>query len=201
VKRLVLLAFLAGCPGLRHHSPQNAMGVSDLDTPFRGERGDPAAHEPPQDPGENQLGIAPGLFFGAGSGRTSDSTGAALAVGAQVHLAFGERDRTGHRGEIGFPFDAWGASLGWEIVQAHPDSPSIPSEMGPVYVEATRNYYFVSAGAGVAVYPTAGDVDVGGQVTLQAAVFALRMRYMEDTGFEIFGGYQAYLPASITWSR
>jgi hypothetical protein len=24
---------------------------------------------------------------------------------------------------------------------------------------------------------------------------------MQDTGFEIFGGYQAYLPASITWSR
>ena len=91
MKRLVLLALLAGCPGLRHHSPQNAMGVTDLDTPFRGERGDPAAYEPPQDPGENQLGIAPGLFFGVGSGRTADSSGAALAVGGQVHLAFGER--------------------------------------------------------------------------------------------------------------
>jgi len=206
-----LLALLAGgCPGLRHHSTHNAPGnVVDLDQPLPGERGDPAAYQEPEDPGEHQLGIAPGAWFHLGTGRVPPegvTDAVSIEAGVQVQLAFGERDRTAPRGAVGFPLDSWGATLGWSFVQKNGE---LPATIGPVFAEATRTFYLVQASAGVAVYPTPGEViggraegvDVGGQLSLQAAVFSVRMRYMQDSGFEVFAGYQLMLPASITWSR
>jgi hypothetical protein len=203
MKHLALLVLLAGCPGLRHHSTRNAPGHVDIDTPYAPERGQPDVHEAPRDPGENQLGIMPSFWFMPGMGRT-ELTGddVTLELGASVSMAFGERQHTGNKGAIGFPFVSWGATLAWAIVQTNPDgSGEDATVMGPVSVEATRFWYLLRASAGIAFYPTPGDVDAGAQVTLQAAVFALRMRYIQDSGFEIFGGYELPLPASITWSK
>ena len=202
---------LAGCNagGLRHHSTRNAPGnVVDLDRPMPGERGEPQAYVEPTDPGEHQLGIAPGAWLHFGTGRVPPEGVDAVSIeaGVQVQLAFGERDRTGNKGAVGFPLDSWGATFGWAFVQTNGD---LPATIGPVFVEATRTFYLFQASAGVAVYPTPGEVvggradgvDVGGQITLTAAVWSLRLRYVKDSGFEFFGGYQMMLPSSITWSR
>jgi hypothetical protein len=208
---LAALVVLAGCNagGLRYHSTRNAPGnVVDLDQPMPGERGDPSAYVEPRDPGEHQLGVAPGAWFHFGAGRNPapgiDDVN--MEIGMQVQLAFGERDETGKKGALGFPLNSWGAALGWGFVQTNGDA---PATMGPVSVEATRTWYLVQAAAGVAVYPTPGEgegdqeggVDVGGQITLTAAVWSVRVRYVQDSGFEFFGGYQLMLPSSITWSR
>jgi hypothetical protein len=199
----LLVVVLGGCPaGLRYHSTHNAPGDADLDTPITGERGDPAVYEEPDDPGENQLGIMPAFWFMPGAGRIAHPSDATLEVGGSVTLAFGERDTTASKGALGFPFDSWGVTFGWAFVQTDPDASGPNASVGgPVSIEATRIWYIVSASAGVAFYPTPGDMDVGAQVSLQAAIFALRMRYVQDSGFEIFGGYEIPIPASITWSR
>jgi hypothetical protein len=203
VKRAALLLVLAGCPaGLRHHSTHNAPGNVTLEAPMPGERGDPAAYTEPSDPGEHQLGLMPSFWFMPGAGRVSHPSDATLEFGGSLTLAFGERDRTGDRGAIGFPFDSWGVTLGWAFIQTDPDASGADASVGgPVFVEATRIWYFLSASAGVAFYPTAGDLDLGGQISLKAAIFALRMRYIQDSGFEFFGGYELSIPASFTWSR
>jgi hypothetical protein len=195
------VAVLAGCAGFRHHSPRNAPGIIDVDTPAPGERGDPKAYVWATDPGENQLGIMPAFWFMPGAGRVENTNDATLELGAQVTFAFGERDSTGSKGAIGFPLDSWGATIGWAFVQIMPDTVDDTTIRGPVSIEATRVWYLVAASAGVCFYPTPGNMDVGGQITLSAAIFALRMRYVQDSGFEIFGGYEVPLPASITWSR
>jgi hypothetical protein len=203
VKRALALVALAGCAhGLRYHSARNAPGHVDLSAPLPHEAGNPDMFEAPTDPGENQLGIMPAFWFMPGSGRIPHGSDTTLEAGASLTLAFGERDFTGSRGSLGFPLDSWGATIGWAFVQTDPDaSGPDASVMGPVSVEATRVWYLFSASAGVAFYPTPGNVDVGAQVTLQASIFALRMRYVQDSGFEIFGGYELPIPASITWSR
>lgn len=208
---LAALLLVAGCNagGLRHHSTRNAPGnVDALEAPMPGERGDPAAYVEPIDPGEHQLGVAPGawMHFGAGRNPAPGIDDANIEFGLQVQLAFGERDETADRGAIGFPLDSWGATLGWAIVQTNGED---PATIGPVFVEAARTWYLFQASAGVAVYPTPEQsttgqhdgVDVGGQVTLTAAIFSVRLRYVQDSGWEGFAGYQVMLPSSITWSR
>lgn len=200
-----LLVLLAGCPGFKKHDLRNAHGVTDIDTPpADAARPDPSLHEPPADPGEHQMGIAPGFFFGPGTGRLATMDGT-IEVGAQLHVSFGERDTSGGRDAFGYPTRAWGASLGWGI-QAHSTLPTIAA---PIFLEGTFHWFIASVGAGLAVYPTAGEVaggraegvDMGGQVSIAAWPYLLRMRYMQDTGFEAFGVLQVELPASITWSR
>jgi hypothetical protein len=205
---LLLLVVLSGCPGLKRHNVRNANGHNDIDAPpVVAEHGDPAYHEAPADPGLHRLGIAPGFFVGPGKGRinTENSMDSAVEVGAQLHLSFGESKTSGGKSTFGYPWNAWGVSLGWGF-QSHT---SLPTIVSPVYLEATRHFYIASASAGIAVYPTAGKVaggraegvDVGAQVTFGFWPYMLRMRYMQDTGFELFGVVQLELPASITWSR
>jgi hypothetical protein len=208
---IALVVAQAGCNagGLRHHSTRNAPGnVVALDQPMPGERGDPAAYVPPTDPGENLLGVAPGAWIHFGSGRVPPEGVDAVSIeaGVQVQLAFGERSETGDKGAIGFPLNSWGATLGWAFVQSNGD---LPAAIGPVFAEATRTWYLVQAAAGIAVYPTPGEVvggradgvDVGAQLTLTAAIFSVRLRYVQDSGFEAFAGYQLVLPSSVSWSR
>ncbi len=199
---------LTGCPGLKRHSVRNAPGNVDLDLAPVRETQDPAAHEPPADPGEHRMGIAPGFFIGPATGRLGSAAGddTALEVGVQLHLSFQDTATSGGRDAFGYPTNAWGASMGWAFVQAYE---RLPSVMGPVYLEATRHVWWLSAGAGLAVYPTAGKVgdgraggvDVGPQVTIASWPYVLRMRWMQDTGFEIAGVIQIELPTSLTWSR
>jgi hypothetical protein len=210
-RALAALLFLAGCNagGLRYHSARNAPGnVDALEAPMPGERGNPADYIEPVDPGENMLGIAPGawIHFGEGRNEAPGIDDVNMELGVQVQIAFGERDETGDRGAIGFPLNSWGAALGWAIVQTNGEA---AATMGPVFAEATRTWYLFQAAAGVVVYPTPGEdtddeqggVDVGGQITLTAAIFSVRLRYVQGSGFEGFAGYQLILPSSITWSR
>ena len=113
---LVVLGALAGCPGLKHHAIHNAPGVTQIDIPPPRETGDPAMYEPPDDPGEHLLGIAPGLTFMPGTGRVEPAFNqATLELGVQVQLSYGERDRSGGKAAMGFPWDSWGVTVGWAI--------------------------------------------------------------------------------------
>ena len=209
-RAVALLLLLGACNagGLRYHATRNAPGNVELEVPMPGERGEPSDYVPPTDPGEHQLGVAPGAWIHFGTGRVPAEGADDVNVegGIQVQLAFGERSETGDKGAIGFPFNSWGATLGWAFIQSRVDASPI---MGPIFVEGTRTWYLFQAAAGVAVYPTPGEVaggaeegvDVGGQLTLTAAIFSVRLRYMQDSGFEAFAGYQLMLPSSITWSR
>ncbi len=192
MKRALVALACAGC----FHATTHAMGNVDLGTPMPLERGDPAAYEPPRDPGEHVLGVAPALWFMGGSGR-HDVPDGELEIGGSLSLAFSERDTSATRGELAFPFDSWGATVGWGFVQTGGDV----TEVGPVSIEATRFWYGTAVSAGAAIYPTAGHLDAGAQVSLEALCYALRLRYLQDSGFEIFGGYELTLPGSITWSR
>ncbi len=203
----LLLILLAGCPGLKKHDVRNAPGLADIDTPPAGHAADnPTFYEEPADPGMNHMGVAPGFYFGPGKGRLdTDEMEGTTEIGAQLHVSFGEREESGGRDTFGYPTKGWGASLGWGV-QVHTDLPTIAA---PVYLEGTAHWYAASLSAGLAVYPTAGKVaggraegvDVGGQVTLAGWPYMIRMRYMQDSGFELFGVLQIELPASITWSR
>lgn len=205
---IVVLFGVAGCPGLRRHSGvRNAPGNVDLDLPPVRETGNPTTYEAPADPGMHRMGIAPGFFIGPATGRlgSADGDDSALELGMQLHLSFEDSSKSAGRDAFGYPTNAWGVSVGWAFVQTYEFGPDV---IGPVYVEATRHFWFASAGAGVAVYPTPGEVvdgvggvDVGAQVTLAAWPYVLRMRYMQDTGFELAGVIQIELPTSLTWSR
>ncbi len=204
---LAVVIVVAGCPGFKKHNNRNAPGVVDIDTPpVTPERGDPAMYEVPADPGEHHLGVAPAIFIGPGLGRLGDlgATDSTLEVGGQVHLSFGESATSGGKNAFDYPWSAWGLSLGWGL-QTNGSRPTIAA---PVYVEATRHFYLASASAGLAVYPTAGNVyqdiggvDLGAQLTIAFWPYMVRFRYMQDTGFEVFGVVQFEVPASVTWSK
>lgn len=204
---LALLVVLAGCPGLKKHDVRNAPGIVDLDTPVARPSTDPASYEAPADPGLNHLGVAPGFFIGPGLGRLDlpSDMDVTTELGAQLHVSFGETENSGGRDVLGYPWNAWGVSMGWGV-QLNTNAPNV---VAPVYLEATRHFYIASVSAGLAVYPTSGKVahgeaegvDLGGQVTVGFWPYMLRMRYMEDSGFELFGVVQLELPTAITWSR
>jgi hypothetical protein len=139
----------------------------------------------------------------------------ALELGVQLHVSFGESETSlGWKG-FGYPMKGWGATVGWGIVQFGFDDtygikPDTPNVMGPITLEATRHtFYGLGASAGLVLYPTPGPVgdgseagiDLGGQISVFASMFSARLRYVQDSGVELFGGYTVWLPASITWSR
>lgn len=194
---------LAGCTGLTHRMRRDSPGDVDLDTPFRPEWGDPAAYQEATDPGEHALAVAPGFGFGFGTGRRPEVgiDCETYEVAAQLHLGHGERDHSGGDGDFGYPMKSWGGTIGWAIAQMPEACTGGSTVRGPVYVEATRQWYLLTASAGLAVYPTPDDVDAGAQLTLSAVIWTMRFRYMQDSGFEAFFGYQLFLPASVTWSR
>lgn len=208
---------LAGCPGLKRHSLRNAPGKLDIQVPPARLTMDPQ-QDIPEDPGVNQLGIAPGLSVMPGIGRMygDGNREGSLELGVKVHVAFGESADSGGKGALGFPRDGWGATLGWGIAQfgfsdtSFPEQAGTPTVMGPITLEATRHwFYMLNVSGGLVLYPTPGavgdgserGVDAGGQLSAGAGPFAIKMRYVQDSGFEIFGGYQLYLPAALTWSR
>ncbi len=211
-----IAVLLTGCPGLKRHSVRNAPGIVELDTPPARLTLEPQ-QDPPGDPGIHQLGLAPGFWVMPGFGRMYGGPfkDSALEMGVQLHVSFGEDRRSGGKSALGYPMKGWGATLGWGIVQfgledIYDSRPPAPTVMGPITLEATRHYFYaMGISAGLVLYPTpgavgdtaVGGVDVGGQISVFASVFAMRMRYVEDSGFEFFGGYQVWLPSSLTWSR
>jgi hypothetical protein len=202
VRWLALLA-LAGCAGLTHRVRRDSPGDVDLDTPYRPEWGDPSAYQEAGDPGEHALAVAPGVGFGFGAGRAPERglDCETFELDAQLYLGHGERSASGGEDDFGYPWKSWGGTLGWAIAQVQESCTGGTTVRGPIYLEATRQWYLLTASAGLAVYPTPGDVDAGAQLTLSAAIWTMRFRYMQDSGFEAFFGYQLFLPASVTWSR
>lgn len=211
--RFVAVIALAACgPGLKHHSSRNAPGIVDIDAPPAQENADPAWYEVPRDPGEHAVGIAPGMGVQFGAGRiSSDFT---VEMTAQLHVSYAPRESSLGRGAVGYPWDSWGATLGWGIFQVtEDDDPNTFMDdeyyFGPIFAEVTRQWLFFSASAGLVLYPTPGEVasgraegvDAGGQISLMAMPFGVRARYVADTGFEIFAGYQFEIPYAVTWSR
>ena len=203
-------ALTAGCPGLVKHSTRNPHGNVDLVAPTRLTM-DPT-QEVPEDPGEHRVGIAPGIVATPGLGRMGGN--GAFELGVQLHLSFADAESSGGRDAMGYPMKAWGATLGWGIAQfgfgdgtGGTDTPTV---MGPLQLGVTYHTLYAFGGsAGLVLYPTPGKVgdgseggvDPGAQLTIQAGVFTGRVRYVRDSGFEIFGGYVLELPASLTWSR
>lgn len=214
MRAVLLTLLLAACgPGLKHHRARNAPGLVDLDTPPARQTADPKSYEVPADPGENALGLGPGLSAQFGAGRLG-ADAVTVELAAQLHVSFQEREYSLGRGAVGYPWDTWGATVGWAFLQiTEDDDPSTTGDsdviLGPIYAEVTRQWLVFSAGAGLALYPTPGEVAggraegvaAGAQVSFMAEPFGVRIRVVQDTGFEIFAGYQLELPYSVSWSR
>lgn len=197
-----LLAALAGCPSLVQHSTRHAPGSVDLSQPPAREVGDPAAYEPPEDPGENRVAILPGASWGMGAGR-SGGDGGVGEVAVQLRFTFPETsERSLGKDEFPAPWAAWGGTIGWGIAQVPLDSMRHPGQRtvgGPIYAEINRTWLYATVGVGAAVYPSSPEV--GPQVSASAAIYMVRARYLPESGFEIFGGFQLELPTVWTWSR
>ncbi len=195
-----LLLTLAGCPSLVQHSTRHAPGRVDLSQPPAREVGDPAAYDAPADPGENRVAILPGASWGMGGGRTGGGAG---EVAVQLRFTFPEaRDRSLGKDEFPAPWAAWGGTVGWAIAQLPLDRIEHPSHRtvgGPIYAEVNRTWLYATIGLGAAVYPS--NPEVGPQISATAAIYMVRARYLPQSGFEIFGGFQLELPTVWTWSR
>ncbi len=209
----LVIVCVAGCGGgMKHHASRNAPGIVDIDAPIARETGDPQFYEVPADPGEHAVGLAPGLGVGMGVGRLSNDFTVELSV--QMHISYGERESSLGRGAVGYPWSNWGATIGWGVFQVtEDDDPDTymgdDYSLGPIYAELTRQWFLLSASAGLAIYPTPGlvaggraeGVDAGAQISFMAEPLGLRFRYMADSGFEAYFGYQFEIPTSITWSK
>jgi hypothetical protein len=214
MRRVAIMAVLAGCgPGLKHHSSHNAPGNVDIDAPPARQTAEPDTYEVPVDPGENALGIAPGGSIQFGAGRLTGDT-MAMEFALQLHLSYSKRGSSRGRGAVGYGWDNWGATVGWAFVQNTEDEDpetysGSDTYMGPIYAEVTRQWYALAASAGVAIYPTPGSsangraegVDAGAQISLMCEPFGVRARFVQDSGFEIFAGYQFEIPYAVTWSQ
>lgn len=199
MRRALALALAAGalgaCTGLRHHSDANAPGKVTLAPPPR-ENGDPALYVEPDDPGEHELYVAPGVVFGPGAGRDpgNSDTDADVELGFYLRFAYEAHAKSHRSRDLPWPERNWALNVGWSPLQTGRDD-----GIGPAHAEVERTFYLLSAGAGVAVYPDDGNA--GPQVTLACKPYGLRMRYMVETGFEIWAAFQVELPTAFTWSR
>lgn len=188
------LATTAACTGPRYHPTVNAPGNVTLAPPAR-ENGSPDLYVPPQDPGEHELYMAPGVVGGFGIGRrelAQDKMGA--EVGVYLRMAYKTTARSHRRDDVPWPAPGWALNLGWAALQYGEHA-----ETGPVYAEVERQWFLASVGLGVAVYPDDGNAGV--QLTAAFKPYGVRLRYMAETGFEVFAAFQLELPRAITWSR
>jgi len=197
-RSVILLILCAGCPNLVARSPRNAPGHVDLAKPPAHEIGDPASFEDATDPGEHRAMILPGGFVGIGQGRRTG----AVELGAQLRWTFAEDfGESSKDDEFPYVWSAWGAAVGWGIVQFPDDETDTMQHAigGPLFAEVNRTWSVCGVGAGPAVYPF--DPEVGAQLTAWAGLFSGRVRYMEHSGFEIYFAYQLELPTVWTWSK
>jgi hypothetical protein len=194
------VVLLGACPGLRHKSDTNAPGIVHLEAPPPRENGSEALYVEPEDPGEHEVYIGPGVVLGPASGRTYDDQHTEFETAIQLRLAYTPRDKSHRSRDVPFPQKGWALTLGWSPLQTdHDPAGNIDVRMGPVYAEVERYWFVFSAGLGVAAYTQ--DFDVGPQVTLNAAIYGLRMRYLADGDFELMAAFRVELPTAINWSR
>jgi hypothetical protein len=194
MRALVVAALgLGACTHGYYTSDVNAPGNVTLAPPAR-ENGAPELYVEPTDPGEHELYFAPGLTAGPVLGRHPDGNDAGVELGFYVHLAYKTSERSHRKDDLPYPVHGWSLNLGWSPLQTGADV-----DIGPTWVEVERNWYFLSAALGAAVYPDDGDAGV--QLTLAARPYGLRLRYMNETGFELVGAFQVELPRAYAWSR
>lgn len=202
MKRLAVLALAlaAGCSSLRHTSDLNAPGIVHLEAPPPREDGSDTLYVEPEDPGEHELYLGPAVVLGPATGRTPDEK-SEFEMAVQLRLAYQPFTRSHRSNEVPFPRDGgWALVAGWVPLQTdHKPGGGLEANLGPVYAEVERYWWYLSAGVGVAAYTQ--DFDIGPQVTLNAAFYGVRMRYLPDGEFEIMGAFRLELPTAINWSR
>jgi hypothetical protein len=195
------IALLGGCPGLRHKSDANAPGIVHLEAPPPRENGTDELYVEPEDPGEHEVYIGPAIILGPASGRTYDADQTEFETSIQVRLAYQALEKSHKSRDIAFTRGGgWALVAGWTPLQTeHAPGGGIEANLGPVYAEVERYWWYLSAGLGVAAYTQ--DFDVGPQLTLNAAFYGMRLRYMADGDFEIMAAFRIELPTVINWSR
>jgi len=192
-----LLVVAAGCAQLRFHRDTNAPGISDVENPPAPSQ---LAHEqvtPPKDPGEQMITFNPGVYGGIG-GRLDAPSGERMfgLGGLELTLNRGCSPRSHYAdGLFVYPLDGNGLSLGWNFVQAGNGD----TDVGPLYVEASRFRLWFGAALGYAV--DVGDRDHGPQASAWFGPYWVRARYMFDGGVELFFGGQIKVPMLWIWSR
>ena len=197
---LAAVALLAACPGLRHTSDANAPGIVHLEAPPPHENGSDDLYLEPEDPGEHEVYIGPGVVLGPATGRTYDANDTEFETSIQVRLAYTQLEKSHRSKDVPFPQKGWALTLGWSPLQTdHAPDDRVEAHLGPVYAEVERYWFIFSAGLGVAAYPQ--DFDAGPQLTLNAAFYGIRMRYLADGDFEVMGAFRFELPTAVNWSR
>jgi hypothetical protein len=201
---IVVLLALGACT---YRMKRNAPGiVYELDQPIPREHGEPSEYQAVSDPGERWIGITPSIYGGAGYARGEQ----AAAVGAEVEVSFdGAWDFSGHGGADFYPWSRRAVTLGWDVAEIHDGR----TRTGAAYLEASRHWLRghgddgrgVGIGGGLVVYPGIDDLDAGGQLSLYAGIFSVRVvlhaRYTAQGGASAILAYQMSMPFAVAWSR
>lgn len=191
---VLALAVLAGCPSYASVSRVNAPGIVDISTPLAPEAGRDDDHElPTTNPGSASTVVWLHPSLGVGVSRTRDTIGElAFDVGIE---------RADTPDTDGIARNAWGVMAGTGIFQLKL-AEGVGRDVvfpGPLYAEAFRRKFLVSAGAGVVVYPDTRDIGV--QTTLRGPLMQVRLRYVTGTGFEALFGVDLHIPLIFGRSR
>lgn len=191
---------LGGCTSYARVSMKNAPGVTDLSQPLEREDGAPQRYEPARDPGVKTLTVfaTPSLMIGAGR-RPLPAQKAAFEPGLELRFEHHTRRAGGDR--EAWAWRALAVTAGIGFAQAVEGRPTIA---GPLFAEL--NYRFragngppVDIGLGPVVYPS--ELEAGGQLTARLVIAAVRVRYLPDSGYEIWGGFQIPVPFFFERSR
>jgi hypothetical protein len=195
---LALAVAASGCATKQTRTSwHNAPGLVDLSAPPPRDRGDaePDAFVAPEEPGTATLAVIPmpNVLFGTGRGNPGSL---AIDLGFEMRFEYHASAKRQPFAKKALAFTAGLASL--QVVDRG------PNDFGGMFGEL--NYRFalggivpMDVGVGPVVYPT--NFEVGGQVTVRLPLIAIRLRYVEQSGFEFWGGYQIAIPFLFQRSR
>jgi hypothetical protein len=196
---LAAVAALAGCTSYARVSQKNAPGLTDLSKPLERENGDPQRYEPAREPGMKTLTVFanPSVMIGAGR-RPLPAQKAAFEPGLELRFEH-HTARAGDREPFAPRALAVTAGIGFaQLVDGR------SAIAGPLYAELNyrflvRNSVPMDIGLGPVVYPS--EFEAGGQLTARFLIIAVRARYLPDSGYELWGGFQLPIPFFFERSR